>query len=131
MGGAQGRELTHRLAWVEAYGPIPPEFPQVLHHCDNPPCRRLSHLFVGTAADNVRDMHAKGRARQGRSDGEHNPRARLTEGDVREIRRRAVKGSGDNKGLDAGNLKQLAVEYGVSHSAILNAVNRKTWANVE
>jgi hypothetical protein len=31
------------------------------HSCDNPRCLRPSHLFVGTAADNIADMIAKGR----------------------------------------------------------------------
>lgn len=32
------------------------------HECDNPRCVRPDHLFPGTSMDNVRDMHAKGRA---------------------------------------------------------------------
>ena len=52
---------AHRLAWQMAYGPIP-EGMQVLHHCDNRKCVRPDHLFLGTAADNLYDMLAKGRA---------------------------------------------------------------------
>ncbi len=54
--------LTHRLAWEELSGPIPDGL-YVCHHCDNPPCVRLDHLFLGTQADNMEDMMLKGRGR--------------------------------------------------------------------
>jgi hypothetical protein len=38
----------------------------VLHRCDNPPCCRPDHLFVGTHRDNARDMAVKQRGRGGR-----------------------------------------------------------------
>jgi len=57
---SRGRR-AHRVAWEEANGPIPDGM-CVLHRCDNPPCRRLDHLFLGTVADNNRDKALKGRA---------------------------------------------------------------------
>lgn len=54
-------QQAHRAAWVELHGPIPPETPCVLHHCDNPPCFRDEHLFLGTVADNNWDRANKGR----------------------------------------------------------------------
>jgi hypothetical protein len=53
--------LAHRVAWVEAHGPIPPETPCVLHRCDNPPCCNIDHLFLGTQEDNMVDKVTKGR----------------------------------------------------------------------
>ena len=53
-------KTTHRLAWEWANGPVPAGM-CVLHRCDNPPCCNPDHLFLGTQADNLADMVAKGR----------------------------------------------------------------------
>ena len=53
---------VHRLIWKLAYGDIPKGL-NVLHKCDNPPCVRLDHLFLGTLKDNTRDATLKGRFR--------------------------------------------------------------------
>lgn len=60
-----GLELAHRMAWRLVHGPIP-DGKCVLHHCDNPPCVRVDHLFLGTQNDNMKDMAAKGRGRKPR-----------------------------------------------------------------
>lgn len=51
---------VHRLAWEDAHGPIPDGL-RVLHHCDNPPCYNVAHLFLGTDGDNAKDRDRKGR----------------------------------------------------------------------
>jgi hypothetical protein len=51
---------AHRVAWEREHGPIPDGL-LCLHHCDNPPCTEVRHLWLGTPSDNMRDKSAKGR----------------------------------------------------------------------
>ena len=53
---------THRLSFHLFIGPIPPDL-MVCHHCDNPECCEPSHLFLGTAKDNMLDAIGKGKMR--------------------------------------------------------------------
>jgi hypothetical protein len=62
VGGHRTWDRVHRVAYRLYVGPIPDGM-FVCHRCDNPPCWRPEHLFLGTVGDNNRDMHAKGRGR--------------------------------------------------------------------
>lgn len=53
-------EKAHRLSWLLHYGLLPDNL-LVCHHCDNPPCVRPEHLFLGTNSDNQQDAIRKGR----------------------------------------------------------------------
>lgn len=53
---------VHRLAWELVKGPIP-NGKVVCHRCDNPKCVDVTHLFLGTQKENIRDAWAKGRGR--------------------------------------------------------------------
>lgn len=55
---------AHRFAYELAYGVSPAEL-FVCHRCDVPLCVRPDHLFLGTNADNIADMIAKGRNSKG------------------------------------------------------------------
>ena len=56
-----GKSISaHRHAWELTVGPIPPGM-HVLHHCDNPPCVRPDHLWLGTNRENQIDSRDKGR----------------------------------------------------------------------
>lgn len=50
--------LVHRKTWEDVHGDIPDGM-QILHHCDNRLCYEITHLFMGTQQDNMRDMRSK------------------------------------------------------------------------
>lgn len=51
---------AHRVS-LALSSEIPPDDLDACHHCDNPPCVRPDHLFIGTHRDNMADRAAKGR----------------------------------------------------------------------
>ena len=110
---------AHRYAWELERGPIPPGI-FVLHACDNPPCVRATHLFLGTNTDNIRDMHAKGRNTQSRPEmrGSKHFAAKLTEADVLEIRNLLAAGR---------TYRLIANAYGVNKSNIAHIARGRNW----
>jgi HNH endonuclease len=128
--------FAHRKAWRLTYGEIP-EGLDVLHRCDNPPCVRPTHLFLGTDADNVADKMAKGRESHvgcpggdehwSHRDPESVPRgserghAKLTEADVLDIRKRHAKGEAQSA---------LADEFGIDKATLHAIVHGTKWTHV-
>ena len=56
-----GEYRAHRWVWEQRFGKIPPG-KVVRHKCDNRICVRISHLELGTVADNNRDTVLRGHA---------------------------------------------------------------------
>jgi len=85
--GVKKNKKAHRLSYEQAYGNIG-EGKFVCHKCDVRNCIEPLHLFLGTAADNNKDMMNKGRYKPGGKPhfGESNPKAKLTKLQVDGIR---------------------------------------------
>lgn len=109
--------LTHRLVWTLLRGPIP-EGAICCHHCDNPPCVNPDHLFLGTNAGNAGDMVRKGRSAKG----ERISHAKLSASDVQAIRSRYAAGDCTQR--------QIAADYGVTHSVIGLIARGETWRHI-
>jgi hypothetical protein len=118
---------AHRWAWEQASGPIPDGL-YLLHRCDNPPCVRPSHMFIGTQKANVNDMIQKGRQGDKRNFGTKNGSAKLVDDEVRYIRKHYVPASG--RGAKDGNAPELADLFGVTLQAIHAIGKRRIWKNL-
>jgi HNH endonuclease len=99
---------THRLVWHLHHGPIPDDM-HVLHHCDNPPCINIGHLFLGTNADNKRDSIDKRR----HAHHENHGKTKLTWEQVNTIRSLFEAGT-----VKHGDLTRIASDFGVGKTAI-------------
>lgn len=99
------KQYAHRIAWKLIYDTIPNGM-CILHRCDNPDCVNPSHLFLGTQADNMHDMIAKGRKVWA---------SKLMAAQVLAIRESPLP------------QKELAETYGVDQSTISRIKHRKDW----
>lgn len=67
----EGKEIigAHRASYIAHFGVIPPGM-VVMHTCDVKLCVRPEHLKLGTDAENLADMRAKGRHSHGEAHSE-------------------------------------------------------------
>lgn len=110
-------EGAHRASYILHRGRIP-KGAFVCHKCDTPPCVNPEHLFIGTHADNVADMVAKGRHSPFRAEGESHPRARLTERQVIAIFH------------DKRRTTDIAKAYGVSLPTVCAIKSGQNWRHL-
>lgn len=110
---------THRYSWELHHGQIPHGL-CVCHKCDVRNCIRPDHLFLGTAAENNRDMDNKNRRVRAR--GERVNTAVLKESDVVEIISKYKP--------RITTIAKLAMDYGVSDSCIKSIIYKRNWKHL-
>lgn len=122
LGGRAGKfRKVHRVAaslWlnIDLDSPM-----HVLHHCDVRRCFNPEHLYGGTNADNVHDRATRKRGREHRQRGAAHHMAKLTDDDVREIRRLVARGH---------RQREIADTYGVKVQQISRIICRTMWTHV-
>lgn len=122
----KGYKQAHRLSWEMAHGPIPDGM-LICHRCDNPACVNPDHLFVGTPADNTRDMLAKNRHSQGKT---HGDKVRSSERRYHKLTPDAVRGI--RKELNAGGKQRdVARAFGVCQRTVALIQHGVTWTHVD
>lgn len=112
VGSGPSRRMAraHRASYEMAYGPIP-DGRMVCHRCDNPPCVRPDHLFLGDCADNLGDMARKLRVTHAKLDPEK----------VREIRALAA---------DGWSHPRISERFGINVTSVRRVVIRRNWKHV-
>lgn len=112
--------LLHRWVYINAHGDIGDL--HVLHKCDNRSCINIDHLFLGTHAENMKDMKEKKRCNPPTGFSHKRPMAKLTNEQVIEIKNLLQRGY---KQAD------IARDFKVSRQIISDISLNKTWQHIK
>lgn len=111
---------AHRISYEIYNGPIINKL-HVLHSCDNRKCVNPNHLRLGTHQENMNDKVK--RNRQARLPGIMHPMVKLTEDQVREIRKLYSTGQFSQR--------KLGRMFSISQTQIKDIVKRKSWSHLD
>lgn len=113
MHSTEGTRIVSRIVCEQEYGPAPFPDADTAHSCNNPGCCNKNHVRWDTRTGNMADAIAIGHTLRGTK----HPLAKLTEDDVREIRR-----------LDLFATRTVIADiFGVSRATVRNIVERTRW----
>ncbi len=109
----------HKRAWTAKNGPIP-KGKLVCHKCGNPPCIRLSHLFLGSRKDSALDTIKRGRRSGGALGWHHTPEAKKKIGNASKTPERRAKiskamlGNKNSMGREVHHSKETRRKIGLA-----------------
>jgi hypothetical protein len=127
------KDGAHRHAYRDQlHGPSSPRL-YILHHCDNPRCVRIDHLFHGTQSDNMIDCEHKGRnpSRNSFPKGNDHPYFGKTTSDANKKAMSDCKQkpfsvvAPDGTRIDGSNLTQFCKDNGLNQGAMWMIVSGK------
>jgi hypothetical protein len=108
---------AHRMSYILFFGEIP-DGKLVCHACDNPPCVKPAHLWIGTTQENTKDMVKKRR----HIFGEKSSVSKLSSQDVRDIL--ALERLGINQAV-------IGEKFNISAGHVNNIVKKRVWKHIE
>ncbi len=114
---------AHRVAYCMEFGEIPKGL-FVCHSCDNPSCVNPSHPFLGSPADNAKDMANKGRAHKwsGQRAGENNPFSKINDSTAIKILRSYKNGT---------RISTIARDMGIPRSTVDCVARGISWKHIK
>lgn len=107
---------AYRAAWMLFVGPIPKGL-VVRHKCRTPRCVKLTHLELGTHAENERDKDRDGTKPRG----ERHHQAKLTTADVLEAQQLYLNGL---------SFLEIAPRFNVHPDTLYRAVAKNNWSHL-
>lgn len=120
------RFLAHRLSFAIEHGWLPVRNGQgkeliICHHCDNKPCVRPDHLYIGTHSQNSNDAIERKLMIpvNGHPFGEMHPNAKLTGQQAEEIRRIYAAGGFTQR--------ELGLRFGISQTQVSEIVRGRAY----
>jgi hypothetical protein len=117
-GGIERIFTASRISYFISNNHYPSDL-NVLHRCDNRKCVNPNHLFLGTHAENSKDMIDKGRCSNQK--GENNGGVKHSKELILEIRAKHKKGKSQNS---------LAKEYGFNSGYVSRIIRRVIWDSI-
>jgi len=107
-------QQAHRIVCERVHGPPPSPEIEAAHNCGNTSCVNPDHIRWATHTENMADKELHGTTNRGTRNG----RVKLTEDNVREIKRAGKTAS----------YRSIGRRYGVSAASIHQIFTGKSWA---